>query len=248
MKRTICFIMILAMIFLCGCGSDDNTEPSMDESTFEAALNNGENTIGKTVTFTVNDVKLYTANEYPNLWAGEHLNFIYKEDPGKKVGDVVTVKVLTVKKTGKESWIINAPEDLYKLENTDHGIFTKTISLKNVSVGVPENAKKSPLSDSQTVSYYNDEVEIMISFGEKGVDLTNSYEIKLITGTDSFERIPIGTYPAIKYESDNKYSFAVRVFFNCSGKLCTVSCFSTESLEKARELFKTFETTISIED
>lgn len=72
---------------------------------FEAALNAGEDTVGKTVTFYV---LAYKPNSVlgPNLWAGEHLNFVSNGDPGVQEGDVITVKVTGVSSSGN-SWIIN---------------------------------------------------------------------------------------------------------------------------------------------
>ena len=63
-----------------------------DEAVFEKALNDGENVVGKTVTFTVQEIHPGTAWGV-NLWAGEHLNFYSEEEVGIEGGDKITVLV-----------------------------------------------------------------------------------------------------------------------------------------------------------
>jgi len=62
---------------------------------FEAALNAGEDLIGKTVTFTVTTFVPNSAFGY-NLQTGEHLNFCSITHPGVGEGDTITVKVTQV--------------------------------------------------------------------------------------------------------------------------------------------------------
>lgn len=63
-----------------------------DETVFEKALNDGENVVGKTVTFTVKGVRPGTAWGV-NLWAGEHLNFYSEEEVGIEGGEKITVLI-----------------------------------------------------------------------------------------------------------------------------------------------------------
>ena len=71
---------------------------------FENALNNGIDCENAVVTFVVADVSPDSLFGY-DLWAGEHLNFIMKEDIGAKAGDKYTVEVEKVE-TSLGSWII----------------------------------------------------------------------------------------------------------------------------------------------
>ena len=66
-----------------------------DEASLEAALNAGENVVGKTVRFTV--TKLMPQSMFGcNLFSGQHLNFVSPENPGVSPGDVLTVRVTEV--------------------------------------------------------------------------------------------------------------------------------------------------------
>ena len=112
MRRILC-IILAAMLMLCGCSSSESLNAGdadfTDAASFESALNNGENTVGKTVSFTVNKVNDWSTDRY-NLWAGEHLNFVFPKDRTYEVGDSVTVEIKYVEKLpSKEytSWIIN---------------------------------------------------------------------------------------------------------------------------------------------
>lgn len=62
---------------------------------FEAALNDGKDLAGKTVTFTVTTLVPDSAFGY-NLQTGEHLNFCSSTHPGVKEGDTLTVKVTEI--------------------------------------------------------------------------------------------------------------------------------------------------------
>ncbi len=102
MKKIILSVMIVCMLCLVGCGTTkiDFTEVS----TFESALNSGENLEGKTVTFTVNEFVPNSAFGY-NLQTGEHLNFVSSKNPDVKKGDTISVKVKEVT-SFLGSWII----------------------------------------------------------------------------------------------------------------------------------------------
>lgn len=62
---------------------------------FEAALNSSQDTIGKVVTFTVDNVVPNGELGY-TVWAGEHLNFISTEVLNWKTGETHTVRVKKV--------------------------------------------------------------------------------------------------------------------------------------------------------
>lgn len=64
-------------------------------SDFEAALKEGQDTAGKTVTFVADNIIPDGTLGY-TIWAGEHLNFISTEVLGWKVGESHTVKVKKV--------------------------------------------------------------------------------------------------------------------------------------------------------
>ena len=66
-----------------------------DEVTFEAALNNGEDTVGKTVVFIVKSVHPDSLLGF-DLWSGEHLNFVTDSDPGIKEGQAVLARITYV--------------------------------------------------------------------------------------------------------------------------------------------------------
>lgn len=94
----------------------ENTEDTSTESqqeiqvdfenaeSFENALNNGENLVGKVVRFTADELKPQSVYGY-DIWAGEHLNFVSSQNPDVKKGDIVTVKITEVT-SSLGSWII----------------------------------------------------------------------------------------------------------------------------------------------
>ena len=74
-------------------GTMDRIVPDYaNAESFESALNSGEDTIGKTVSFVADTIKPDSAFGF-NIWAVDHLNFISVENPGVKEGDNMTVKV-----------------------------------------------------------------------------------------------------------------------------------------------------------
>jgi hypothetical protein len=76
-----------------------------DEVTFETALNNGEDTVGKTVVFTVASVHPDSLLGF-NLWSGEHLNFVSDSDPGIEEGQAVFARITKAENFG-DSWEIH---------------------------------------------------------------------------------------------------------------------------------------------
>lgn len=113
------FVMFFQLIILTGCSSsnivptnamieNNNLEFKIDYNdaeTFENDLNNGINTEGKVVKFKVIEYNLNTLYGN-NAWAGEHLNFISKDDPQLNIDNEVVCKIVSVnEKFG--SWYVN---------------------------------------------------------------------------------------------------------------------------------------------
>ncbi|PIC80756.1 hypothetical protein CSV75_02920 [Sporosarcina sp. P18a] len=81
--------LIFAALLLTACGS---AEPDYTTEQFETALKNGENTEGKNVSITVDELVPDSAFGY-NVQTGEHLNFVSSSNPNVKKGDEIIVKV-----------------------------------------------------------------------------------------------------------------------------------------------------------
>ena len=77
-----------------------------DVNVFEQAVNNGEDLVGKTVTFTVSGVRPDSVLGY-NLYGGEHLNFVSDEGKGINEGDEITVIVTDVKRVLSDSYKVS---------------------------------------------------------------------------------------------------------------------------------------------
>lgn len=117
MKKKVALVFVLVIVgtlVLSACGNKAPQRESpydyMDAETFEKALNEGEDTVGKTVEFVINDVKPDSALGY-NLWAGEHLNFLPIEKPEAKAGESIVVRVISVEMF-VDSWVINCTTNL----------------------------------------------------------------------------------------------------------------------------------------
>lgn len=105
MKKIISFLaVILTALLLVACGAKEITPDFANAESFEAALNAGDNLVGKTVKFECKDFKPDSAFGY-NLISGEHLNFCSPTNPNVSVGDTVIVKVTEVVSM-LGSWII----------------------------------------------------------------------------------------------------------------------------------------------
>ncbi len=103
---TLMFATFLLLGSLTGCKRNKETIDVDYENAavYEQALNDGEDTTGKTVKFIVDSI--HTGGLYPyDIWAGEHLNFISEEDPKVKNGKEITVKITDVE-SFLGSWII----------------------------------------------------------------------------------------------------------------------------------------------
>ena len=108
MRRSIILntVLALAAINVVAC-SPTKEEIKIDYASaeiYEAALNNGENTINKVVKFIADELHPNSAFGY-NIYAGEHLNFISDFDPEVKVGDTLIVEIKDVA-SFLSSWLI----------------------------------------------------------------------------------------------------------------------------------------------
>lgn len=75
--------------------SSSTTADFKTAAEFESALNSSQDTIGKIVTFTVDNVVPDGELGY-TVWAGEHLNFVSTEVLNWKIGESHTVKIKKV--------------------------------------------------------------------------------------------------------------------------------------------------------
>src|SRR5581483_4559361 len=108
MKKAIGLLSAFLMIsfLLVGCGSAKQpAKPDYTTEQVEAALNKGDNVVGKTVSVKVETVVPNSAFGY-NIEAGQHLNFVSSENPNVKTGDTIVVKVTKVQ-SALGSYIIN---------------------------------------------------------------------------------------------------------------------------------------------
>jgi len=120
-------VCLLLIFMLTGCDSKDEIEVNVKDGmeknnvaenntnevgidffnaeTFEKALNDGQNVDEKIVKFIVTEYHPKTLTGH-NAWAGEHLNFISKDDLKLNSNDEVTCRIISVdKKLG--SWYID---------------------------------------------------------------------------------------------------------------------------------------------
>ncbi|WP_285035951.1 hypothetical protein [Lactococcus petauri] len=75
--------------------SSSTTADFKTAAEFESALNSNQDTIGKIVTFTVDNVVPDGELGY-TVWAGEHLNFVSTEVLNWEIGESHTVKIKKV--------------------------------------------------------------------------------------------------------------------------------------------------------
>lgn len=115
-------VMSLIRSALCLSGSVSEpaytSQPDIDFETAEAyekALNQGEDTVGKTVRFHVVDVQPGSVLGF-NVWAGEHLNFVSDEPQDIAKDNIVTARILGVE-TFLGSWVID-----YQILSVEKGI------------------------------------------------------------------------------------------------------------------------------
>lgn len=95
-KLSLIFAAILITLCFVACRAEETVAPDYpDAASFEAALNEGSDTTGKTVQFTVLEFVPNSTFGY-NMQAGDHLNFCSTDSPKVKAGDTVTVEVTEV--------------------------------------------------------------------------------------------------------------------------------------------------------
>lgn len=196
-------LVILCSVCLVSCASDSRkgskeemrTLPMQEEEydlnyenakDFESALNDGEDTVGKTVQFEVKEVHPDSALGY-NLWAGEHLNFVGDDAKEAKEGDSLTVLVRSAKKR-LGSWVI-------KYELLDIETFAEKSQLE-MSNTTPEPQKETSKETNFTEPKEIKVVSLQIS-GEKsvkvGTTISLNAEISPMDATDK----------SVIWESDN---------------------------------------------
>ena len=117
-KQFIAVLIAASVVVLCGCATKEYAVDFESAEAFEAALNRGENLVGKTVRFTANDLKPQSFFGY-NVISGEHLNFVSSENPDVQIGDTVTVKITSIDSMFG-SWIIRY-EKLSVIKGTNSG-------------------------------------------------------------------------------------------------------------------------------
>jgi len=146
--------------------TENNTKVDYENAeTFESDLNTGANLEGKIVTFKVVGCEPDSAFGY-NLMAGEHLNFVSNDISGYKTGDIVTVKVVSIKSV-LGSWIISytSPDD-----NTPTTSFTESTQ-EDVSIDYTDITKfEADLNggksmEGKTVSFVVSDIKPQSAFG-----------------------------------------------------------------------------------
>ena len=143
MKKSILHLLsillsICVLFSLSACSSSDSSV-SVDyknAETFESALNDGDNVVGKTVKFHADSLHPESRYGY-NIWAGEHLNFISADSPGIKRGETVVVMVTSTLQLDNGSWLI-----YYDIAGTENSS-SKTDSLKPSSSTSKATFKKA---------------------------------------------------------------------------------------------------------
>ncbi|MBQ8922465.1 MAG: hypothetical protein IJ060_09970 [Oscillospiraceae bacterium] len=216
-------------------GTKNASEESIvfqDAESFEAALNRGEELVGATVTFVVNEVHPDSYYGY-DLWAGEHLNFIFSEDQNVQTGDSVTVEVITVNNSATGSWIINDPNnEEHSVANVD---FTKSVTLDCITFMVDkDSAEKSVVNGTM---YTNGSFAVIVTKPDNSFDLTD----------DSYDRLELDGVSAVHYGYEADGSFIDYLFVEVSGTMYSFACVSAGLAETNKEMFDKFVRTISID-
>lgn len=153
MKKILSILVVLSFVFLfVGCESEapNNASGNLNEYTidyddaltFEKALNDGANVDGNIVRFVV---AKYAPDSILgiNCHGGEHLNFIFEEEPNVKQGDTVVVRI--VESPSKvflvDSWKIQC-ELLKVIENgTENEIESNNVSSSG-KIKMPKNSEE----------------------------------------------------------------------------------------------------------
>ena len=155
--RLLLLLFSICIVFsLSACSSTESSDHAdyTSAESFESALNNGDNVIGKTVKFHADSLHPESLYGY-NIWAGEHLNFISSEDPGIKRGETVVVTVTDTSQLDNDSWLIYY--DFPDSENSS----SKTNSINSSSSSTSSSSQKSETQNLQIL--------------ETGLYVTSSY-------------------------------------------------------------------------
>ena len=183
MKKLICVLMAAMMLLLCGCSSSDSESPDTggadytDAASFEKALNNGEDAVGKTVTFTIREINTYSSERY-NLISGEHLNFVTPMDREYKVGETVTTEVKYLDKLPFDtytSWIIN--DDERQLDSFMNDYIDKEINKLLDSSAAEKEFKEKVLYDKKGLKVTLTGIDTRYSGAELKVLIENNTSV-----------------------------------------------------------------------
>ena len=104
-KRLLAVVLAVSSVLLCGCAAKEYVIDFEGAEDFEAALNRGEDLVGKTVRFKADEIHPQSVFGY-NIFAGEHLNFVSSENPNVQAGDTVIARITKVESV-LGSWIIS---------------------------------------------------------------------------------------------------------------------------------------------
>lgn len=244
MKKLISVVLAGTVLF-CGCSSNDSSGRDkssskvsaediafQDAGSFEAALNRGDDLVGATVTFVVNEVHPDSYYGY-DLWAGEHLNFIFSEDQNVLEGDSVTVKVISVDTSASGSWIINDPNsEFHSLASVD---FTKRKTLDSITFMIDEDSVEQPIANG--TMYMTGAFALSVTKTDNTFDLTEP----------GYDRLEIDGVPAVHYCYEADGCIDDFLFIEASGNMYSFSCTSAGSAASNKELFDRFIKTISID-
>lgn len=95
MKKIFKALLSVTLFFVLTACESEPVEPDYTTTEAEAALNAGEDIVGKTVKITV-DTYVPNGTLGYTIQTGEHLNFISPSNPDVKEGDELVVKVTEV--------------------------------------------------------------------------------------------------------------------------------------------------------
>lgn len=165
-----------------------------DASSFEAALNNGEKVKDKVVKFEANDYKPDSKLGI-NLWAGEHLNFILKDETAVKKGDIVIGRCTEdASKVMIYSWKI--PFEIIEIEQQ-----TTTIP---PTTKIDKNQIKVPYS---AYSFKNDDVtEVVALLKEAGFTNIKTKPIYDLDHNSSWDSSKLNWIESISIDKNANFS------------------------------------------
>lgn len=254
MKKLIALMLAAMLLMLCGCSSEDSSEESpgsgssadkeslsadaadfADAESFEAALNRGEDTIGKTVTFKVRSVSPDSYFGY-DLWAGEHLNFIFSQDQNAEPDDVFTVEVKSAYQVATGSWIINDPN--YSGDTDKNIAFTVKKKVGCINFSVPESLAAETEIEGGT-TYVN--VDVTVSVARLGIN------IDLADYTEDYEPLNISGAAALHYQDKVDNMYVDIVLIDTENGVYSIACGSGVSAEMNAMYYEDLIKTVSVD-